>query len=141
MKIVSPQRSTPLRGTAKSSGAASSAAFKPDFGESDAASASGVSGVASLTAIDSLLAVQGVQAPDDALTGRRRAIADATETLDILDEIKLGLLAGELPAGKLQRLLETVERERETLDDPGLNDVLDHIELRARVELAKHGQI
>ncbi len=141
MKIVSPQRSTPLRGTAKSSGAASSAAFKPDFGESDAASASGVSGVASLTSIDSLLAVQGVQAPDDALTGRRRAIADAAETLDILDEIKLALLAGELPAEKLQRLLESVERERETLDDPGLNDVLDHIELRARVELAKHGQI
>lgn len=99
-----------------------------------------MSTVSSLTSIGSLLAVQGVEAPDDALTGQRKAVQNATETLDILDEIKLGLLVGEEPTNKLQGLLALVETEREGVDDPELENVLNHIELRARVELAKYGQ-
>jgi len=141
MKIVSSQRAAPTKGPAKKAGpGATGAVFSPDFGSGGAQASQTAGGVSSLTSIHSLLAVQGVDAPDDAMTGRRRAIENASETLDVLDELKLGLLAGELPADKLQRLLSHVSAERSEIDDPELANVLDHIELRARVELAKYGQ-
>ncbi len=141
MKIVSSQRTAPSKGPAKKAAAGGAGAvFSPDFGSGGAQTTQAAGGVSSLTSIHSLLAVQGVDAPDDPMTGRRRAIENASETLDVLDEIKLGLLAGELPADKLHRLLSHVSAERSDLDDPELENVLDHIELRARVELAKYGQ-
>ena len=141
MKVVSSQRAVASRGAAKPARTApSGSTFSPDMGTISASAGGGVSTVSSLTSIGSLLAVQGVEAPDDALTGQRKAVQNATETLDILDEIKLGLLVGEEPTNKLQGLLALVETEREGVDDPELENVLDHIELRARVELAKYGQ-
>ncbi|MBN4051808.1 flagellar assembly protein FliX [Parvibaculum lavamentivorans] len=140
MKVVSSQRTVPSKGSAKTSAAnPTGATFSPDMGALSAGTSAGIASVSSLTSIDSLLAVQAAQGPDDALTGRGRAVANATETLDILDDIKLGLLAGELPLNKLQRLLERVETERDDMEDPELENLLDHIELRARVELAKYG--
>jgi len=140
MKVVSSQRTVSSKGSAKTPSAnPSGAIFSPDMGAVNVATSSGIAGVSSLTSIDSLLAVQAAQAPDDALTGRGRAVANATETLDILDEIKLGLLGGEVPVDKLHRLLERVETERDDVEDPELDDLLGHIELRARVELAKYG--
>ncbi|MAN63983.1 MAG: hypothetical protein CMI60_18770 [Parvibaculum sp.] len=141
MKIVSSQRPAPSKGPAKKAGpGATGAVFSPDFGSGGAQAGQAAGGVSSLTSIHSLLAVQGVDASDDSMTGRRRAIENASETLDILDDLKLGLLAGELPADKLQRLLSHVSAERSEIDDPALANVLDHIELRARVELAKYGR-
>jgi len=138
MKIVSSQRAAPSKGPAKKAGTSGAGAvFSPNFGSGGAQPSQAAGGVSSLTSIHSLLAVQGV---DDPTTGRRRAIENASETLDVLDELKLGLLAGELPADKLQRLLSHVSTERSEIDDPALANVLDHIELRARVELAKYGQ-
>jgi len=141
MKIVSSQHAAPSKGPAKKAGTGGAGAvFSPNFGSGGAQPSQAAGGVSSLTSIHSLLAVQGVDAPDDPTTGRRRAIENASETLDVLDELKLGLLAGELPADKLQRLLSHVSTERSGIDDPALANVLDHIELRARVELAKYGQ-
>lgn len=139
MKVVSSQRTAPSRGSSKAAAALpSGATFSPDLGTVNAGTSPGVASVSSLTSIDALLAVQAAQAPDDALTGRRRAVVNATETLDILDDIKLSLLSGELPLYKLEQLLERVETERDDVEDPELDNLLDHIELRARVELAKY---
>ncbi|MBA4210514.1 MAG: hypothetical protein C0454_13385 [Parvibaculum sp.] len=102
--------------------------------------AAGLSGSASLAAVDALLALQETPAADDALHApKRRAIRRAEDMLDILDEIKLALLAGQLPKAKLSRLLAVVERQQGGFSDPRLKEVLDQIELRARVELAKFG--
>lgn len=141
MKIVSSQRTAPAKGPAKKSGTGSSGAvFAPTFSAGGTQSAGAAGGVSSLTSIDSLLAVQGADTPDDALTGRRRAIENASETLDVLDDIKLGLLAGEVPISKLTELLSHVANERSEIQDPALTHVLDHIDLRAQVELAKYGK-
>ncbi len=101
--------------------------------------AAALSGPASLTAVDALLALQEAGGADDALGAPRRAIARGEHLLDILDDIKVALLAGRLPRSKLQRLLRAVEDGRVDVRDPGLADILGHIELRARVELAKFG--
>lgn len=141
MRVVSSQRATQTTSGSKAGASMrTGAAFSASFSSVQTPAANDVAALTSLASISSLLSVQGVDAVDDATQGQKRAVANASETLDILDEIKLGMLVGDVPTDKLQRLLERVEEERAEIDDPDLANLLDHIELRARVELAKFGQ-
>ena len=96
-----------------------------------AALARGVSGVGS---VDALLALQEV---DEPLGRRRRAVKRAGKLLDILDQLKLTLLTSDPGVADVQRLAAAVREERAVTGDPGLESVLDQIETRAAVELAK----
>lgn len=100
-------------------------------GPAQAARAAGVSGVMS---VDALLALQDVGGP---LERRRRSVRRAGRILEVLEEVKLGLLSGELSAGDLDNLRLAVRDERHATDDEKLEGVLDEIEVRAAVELAK----
>jgi hypothetical protein len=101
----------------------------------DAPGASGgVSGANPVGAVNALLALQEV---DDALNGRAKARQRAADILDELDALRDGLLAGTLPREALVRLAQLVRMRGPEIDDPRLKDVLDEIELRAEVELAK----
>lgn len=93
-----------------------------------AASAGGVAGVSAL------MALQGVEDPTER---RRRAIRRGGCLLDRLDELKLAVLAGQSGANVLANLARAVREARPDSADPGLNSVLDQIDLRAAVELAK----
>jgi len=95
------------------------------------ARAAGPTGVASL---DVLLALQEVGGP---LERRRKAVRRAGRILDVLDEVKLALLDGGLPPAALERLLAAIREERGGTDDPRLEGLLDEIETRAAVEMAK----
>lgn len=86
--------------------------------------------------IDALLALQAV---DDALMSRRKALRRSTQILDTLEEIKADLLAGRVSEGRLNLLLALIGQARER-NEPALDEALDAIELRARVELAKFGR-
>ena len=96
-----------------------------------------VSGAAPAHAIDALLAIQEV---DDATTGggNARGRRWGEEVLDRLEAVRLGLLSGGIPISELRSISELVERQRENVTDAGLQALLDEIELRARVELAKY---
>lgn len=96
-----------------------------------AAQTAGLSGVGSL---DALIALQDIGGP---LERRRRAVGRAGRILDVLDELKIALLDGAMSPTSLDRLLRTVREERASTDDPRLEGVLDEIETRAAVELAK----
>ncbi len=87
-----------------------------------------------LTGIDALLALQGVEDPTER---RRRAVVRGRHALDVLDEIKLALLAGTLDQSLLARLGVMAAGLKESSGDPGLDAVLAEIELRVEVELAK----
>lgn len=87
------------------------------------------------TAIDSLLSAQEVP---DSTVGRRRAIEHGRDLLDQLDSLRLALIAGTLPRQRLEHLVASLAAKQTSLADPGLAAVLDEIELRARVELAKY---
>ena len=65
------------------------------------------------------------------------AIRRADSLLDQLSELQADLLAGAVPAGRLRALTDMLRVRREGIDDPRLNDLIDEIELRAQVELAK----
>jgi hypothetical protein len=87
-----------------------------------------------LNPVEVLLSVQEVP---DALAGRRRAVQRGDSLLDRLEELRLGLLAGTLPRERLGELARLARSARDTVDDPGLAAVLDDIDLRVAVELAK----
>ena len=58
--------------------------------------------------------------------------------MDRLEAVRLGLLSGGIPISELRSIADLVERQRESVTDAGLQALLDEIELRARVELAKY---
>jgi hypothetical protein len=93
------------------------------------------SGPVAAAPLDSVLALQGV---DDQGGGNAKAHLRAELMLDRLEEIRTGLLLGAIPKSQLQDLARVAKETRESSVDPALGDVLDDIELRARVELAKY---
>jgi hypothetical protein len=100
----------------------------------EAGHASSVSATRGVMGVEALLALQDIGGP---LEGKRRAVRRASRILDVLDEIKVGLLEGELGGADLDRLRRAIRDERDRTEDPALEAVLDEIELRAAVELAK----
>ena len=94
-------------------------------------SASGVSGV---MGVGALLALQDVET---ATERRRRSVNRAGRLLDELDGLKIALLGGDLDPGQLDRLTRAIREQRSATEDPKLEALLDEIETRAAVELAK----
>ena len=88
--------------------------------------------------IDALLALQGIE--DDPTERRRRSVARGKGALDVLDDLKIGLLSGNLNASTVSRLRDAAANLKSSSGDPGLDAVLSEIELRVEVELAKAGQ-
>jgi hypothetical protein len=87
--------------------------------------------------IDALLAMQGVEDPTER---RKRSVQRGRGALDVLDDLKLGLLSGNFNASTVSRLRDAAANLKSSSGDPGLDAVLSEIELRVEVELAKAGQ-
>jgi Class II flagellar assembly regulator len=87
--------------------------------------------------IDALLALQGVEDP---VERRKRSVARGRGALDVLDDLKIGLLSGSFDASTVTRLRAAAANLKSTSGDAGLDAVLSEIELRVEVELAKAGQ-
>ena len=87
--------------------------------------------------IDALLAMQGIEDP---LERRKRSVQRGKGALDVLDELKIGLLSGNFTASTVSRLRDAAASLKSSSGDPGLDAVLSEIELRVEVELAKAGQ-
>ncbi len=108
--------------------------FLPE--EAPASATSSAAPVVQATGIDALLALQAVEDP---LFARKKAIRRGNQLLDALDAIKADLLLGQVSEGRLNQLMALIGQARQR-QEPGLDGLLDDIELRARVELAKFGR-
>jgi hypothetical protein len=86
-----------------------------------------------LSSLDALIALQSGEGGRER---RRRSLKRGHGMLDVLDELKIALLSGHLPAGMQQRL-SVLLHESQPTGDPALDSIIDGIELRASVELAK----
>lgn len=103
-----------------------------DGGTSETESANAAAKSGPVAALDSLLALQEVDERE------ARPFKRGFETLDLLDDIRHGLLMGGIPVAKLKALTRLIAQERGQVSDPGLAAILDEIDLRAQVELAKY---
>jgi hypothetical protein len=90
------------------------------------------------TGIDALLAMQGIE--EDLTERRKRSVQRGKRALDVLDDLKIGLLSGNFDASTVSRLRDAAANLKSSSGDPGLDSVLSEIELRVEVELAKAGQ-
>jgi len=99
-----------------------------------AATPSGAGGVRTVGGIDALIALQGVEPADER---RRRAVKRGHTALDVLDEMKIGLLSGRLDAGMLLKLKTVAAELKDSSGDSRIDQVLAEIDLRVEVELAK----
>lgn len=89
-----------------------------------------------MTGMDSILALQSV---DEPLGRKKKAIKRGASLLDELDAIKADLLVGRVSADRLDGMIGMLSELRERTM-PGLDSLLDDIDLRVRVELAKFGR-
>jgi len=135
MKITQSGAGAPAgRGRKTEKAQGSSQAFQAHISEDGAPETPATTAKSPLAALSSLLAVQEVPDP---LVGKRRAVQHGDTLLEELKDLQIGLVQGWISEEKLQSLASLLERPRPTIDDPDLNQVLDDIELRAAVELAK----
>src|SRR5271169_1690121 len=100
----------------------------------ESAAIQSAAGVTHVSALEALIALQEVGGP---LERRRRAMGRAGSILDALESLKLDLLDGPLSKGAVEALARSVREQRALTDDPQLEALLDEIETRAAVELAK----
>jgi hypothetical protein len=135
---VEPTAPRPATAVRKAGGAsaAGSGGFAKALSDAQPSHGPGMPVSVGFTDMNTVLALQ--EAPD-ATRGRakRRAKERADMMLDHLDEIRMGLLLGTIPMSKLEQLAQLIRAKREQIDDPKLLAILDEIELRAAVELAK----
>ncbi|MDP2212370.1 flagellar assembly protein FliX [Phenylobacterium sp.] len=136
MKVTGSGSAGSTSGAGRAKGASGGGVFQipTASGAAPAAAAGPAAAVASVGGLSALLALQEAGGP---LERRRRAVSRAGRILDVLDEVKLALISGELSLGQLERLTRAVREERAATEDAALEGVLNEIETRAAVELAK----
>ena len=86
-----------------------------------------------VSTVDVLLPVEPATADSD----KKQDSSRASRILDRLEDIRQGLLVGAISKPRLEELAGTIKETRETALDPAMSDILDEIELRAKIELAK----
>lgn len=119
------------RAAARSSGSAFAAALEslPSSGERVPAQVSGAEPAGLL------LSIQEVGEVD--IEERRRASRRGGNILDELESLRRDILAGVLTPERLAAVSASLRSRGEAIADPLLRDVMEEIELRAEVELAK----
>ena len=133
-----------VNGSASSSPAAARTAGRPvadgfaPTGSEEAGAAAAAAHAASTGPVGSLAALLALQETSTPLERRRKAVRRAGRILDALDDLRIAVLDPEgLESAVLQRLQGAVREARSQTEDTGLEDVLEEIEVRAAVEMAK----
>ena len=134
MKVTGPLGAASTPTTRPAARAAGGFALPSTGGAAASAQAGATSSASGVAGAAALMALQGVEDPTER---RRRAIRRGSSLLDRLDELKLALLGGQDGAAALSRLARDIGEQRDEEAEPGLTAVLDQIDLRASVELAK----
>ena len=87
--------------------------------------------------IASNLGLLGLQEVSDEETQRRKMVKRGRFTLDALSGLRDALLMGSLPMSTLRTLEKAIAAERSVTADPMLESIMNEIEVRAAVEIAK----
>ncbi|MDB2415302.1 hypothetical protein N9W34_05970 [Rickettsiales bacterium] len=121
-------------GKAGAKSSAGKSNFSSKVGGSDKAGSAPATSEVEIVAVQSLLFAQEI---GDDQSAPQEAVERGHNILAYLDKIRLGLLEGTIPKDVLLGLEERIKNWRKNFKDPELNEILNEIELRAAVELAK----
>lgn len=136
MKIEGPSKT---QKASKSDKASKTGKTDGTFGAMVASAAketSAASATQSIAKVDALLMVQGVESATER-AARRRMRDRGDQVLRQLDHLRLGILTGNLTIGQVVDIADVVASHREKINDPKMTAVLDEIDLRAQIEIAK----
>ena len=125
----------------RKSGAAggSDGEFASHLGGVQKSATSSVSGASQIASVEALIALQS--SGDATQSSNGVEIDRAEDILDRLDQIRVGILTGGMSRGNLTSIVQRLEERRRDGVDPRLESLIDEIELRAKVELAKLSMI
>lgn len=139
MKIPEVKRTTVQKSrTAKKASAPAGASFSDHLSNvlSPSSDTPASEEIAAIGGVGAIIAVQEVSdEPDQA--ARHHLVRHGEDILDNLDELRRDLLIGAIPKDRLANLTQTLRNRKSTITDPQLLQIIDEIELRAEVELAK----
>jgi len=99
-------------------------------------SASASTEAARVSSVDAILAIQEADDPTQS-RGKRVGRQYGGDLLDNLEELRRDLLLGATDINKLGAIAQKIRSNRRMSDDAKLNEIIDEIELRAEVEIAK----
>lgn len=135
MRIDATNRSSGVAARGPAGKAGVGPAFVP-AGMDGPARASTTTPVAPPTELNAILALQAV---GDFSQSKRRAKQRGVDLLDLLEGMKADLLIGHASPGRLDAMATQLAHLRDRVD-PALDAIIDEIELRVLVELAKQGR-
>ena len=137
MKVRGPGSSKDISKSDKKSGASKTG--NSDFSSMVDASTGGASAptnTQSIAQLDALLAIQGAEDPTERKS-RGLMHARADDILGKLEQVRIKMLGGNLTVGDMIDVADVVASHREKISDPALTDIMDEVDLRAQVEIAK----
>ena len=136
MKVEGPKKSSSTSSTKKKGNVSKGDSSFGDMVTGGAKESSGASPSQSIAGIDALSSVQAAEDPTErAAKKRMRARADGI--LDELERMRMALLSGSMTVGHVIDIADVVAAHREKIMDPRMTAILDEIDLRAQVEIAK----
>ncbi len=139
MKIEGPKGPQGAGGARKAGAAAQpldAAMFRGLMAATDVDDTAAMHAPKTIAQLDSLLALQALEDPTARAT-RRRMVKRSDDVLVALDRIRMGMLNGTMTVGDMINIADVVATHRERVQDPEMTALLDEIDLRAQVEIAK----
>lgn len=125
--------STRKKSKSSEDGAGFADALKTASGSAETEAAQATSSVGH---VDAILAVQ--QTADATDHKSRGLMMDyGNEMLDRLEQLRISILNGAVSKDRLQEMARRLRERTSNSDDPRLNELIDDIELRVEVEIAK----
>lgn len=140
MKIEGPGRTGGTKGASKAGAGKKTGdtSFDALIGEGEADQVTQTAGSAGISSLGGLLGLNEVG--DAGSEARRKGKRRGELILDHLERVRLALLTGELSVSNLEDLSRMAKAQKEAIDDPKLTEILDEIDMRAQIELAKFGR-
>ncbi len=135
MKVEGPSKTSGTSGSKKTGKAGGDGSFE-DFIASAPKGPSAAAPTQHIARVDALLSVQEAESPSEK-AAKRRMRQRAEDILTELDDLRMGLLTGTMTLGQVIDIADVVASHRERVMDPKLTAILDEIDLRAQIEIAK----
>jgi hypothetical protein len=136
MKIQGPSKSGETSKTDKAKKTGKTDSTFGNMVTGGARESAGAGASQSIARVDALLSVQAAEDPTER-AARRRMKSRGESILNQLDRLKMSILTGNLTVGEVINIADVVASHREKVSDPGLTAILDEIDLRAQIEIAK----